>query len=119
MGVCVVISRTGLWCTHLKTVVGPGAKLHLTALIVEGEPGNVDFARGLEDAGRHVQAAAIVPHNHIGGIGAVKALVRAASKYAMHKSWLRYLNLLHVFMCEWMCVCTVCVRTKTGSCWPR
>lgn len=71
-------------CTHLKAIVGPGAKLHLATLIVEGEPGDVDFARGLEDAGRHVEAAAIVTHHHVGGIGAVEALVGAASEVATH-----------------------------------
>lgn len=66
-------------CTHLKAIVGPGAKLHLATLIVEGEPGDVDFARGLEDARWHVEAAAIVTHHHVGGIGAIEALVGAAS----------------------------------------
>lgn len=78
------VAATAAALTHLKAIVGPGAKLHLATLIVEGEPGDVDFARGLEDAGRHVEAAAIVTHHHVGGIGAVEALVGAASEVATH-----------------------------------
>lgn len=61
--------------THLKAVVRPRAELHLAALVVEREPGDVDLAGGLEDAGRHVQAGAIVPDDHVGRVGTVEALV--------------------------------------------
>ena len=36
---------------YLEAVVGPAAELHLAVLVVEGEPGDVDGAGGLEHAG--------------------------------------------------------------------
>ena len=41
---------------YLKSIVRPAAKLHLTVLVIEGEPGDVDLAGGLEHAGRDVGA---------------------------------------------------------------
>ena len=55
---------------HLETVVGPAAKLHLTVLVVEGEPGDVDLARGHEDAGRDVLAVTGTAHHHVRLVGA-------------------------------------------------
>lgn len=66
--------------SHLKAVVRPGAELHLAALVVEREPGDVDLARGLEDAGRHVQAAAVIAHHHVGRVRSVEALVGAVCR---------------------------------------
>ena len=37
---------------NLFSVVGPAAKLHVTVLLVEGEPLHVDLAAGLVDGGR-------------------------------------------------------------------
>ena len=49
--------RTGNSHTcYLEPVVGPAPELHLAALIIEGEPGDVDLAGGLEHAGRDVGA---------------------------------------------------------------
>jgi hypothetical protein len=36
----------------IEPVVGPGPELEVTALLVEGEPGDVDLAGGLEQAYR-------------------------------------------------------------------
>ena len=63
---------------HLKPIVGPAAELHITVLVVEGEPGDVYLAGGLEDAGRDVGAAARVRHHHVGRVRPVKLLVSAA-----------------------------------------
>ena len=62
---------------HLEAIVGPAAKLHITVLVVEGEPGDVYLAGGLEDAGRDVGAAAAVRHHHVGRVRPVKLLVSA------------------------------------------
>ena len=64
---------------HLPAVVGPGAELKLALLVIEGEPGDVDLAGGLEDARRHVQAAAVVFHDDVCVIGAVEFLVGTAT----------------------------------------
>ena len=52
--------------THHKAVVGPRSELHGTLLVVEREPGDVDLAGALEDTGRDVSAAAVVPDHHVG-----------------------------------------------------
>ena len=59
---------------HLEPVVGPAAELHLAALIIEGEPGDVDGAWGLEDAWGDVGAEACASNHHIGLVGRVKGL---------------------------------------------
>lgn len=61
---------------YLKAIVGPTTKLHLTALVIKGEPGNVNLARALEDAWRHVQAAAVIPYHNVSGISPVETLIR-------------------------------------------
>lgn len=40
--------------THLISIISPAAELHLAALVIEGEPSDVDFACALEDAGWYV-----------------------------------------------------------------
>lgn len=64
----------------LEPVVGPGPEFHLTFLVVEGEPCDVDFARTFEDSGRDVGAATVVPHYDIRGESTVDLFVGAASK---------------------------------------
>ena len=62
---------------HLEPVVGPAAELHLAALIIEGEPGDVDGAARLEHTRRDVGAKPLASHNHVGGVGRVEALTGA------------------------------------------
>ena len=65
---------------HLESVVRPASKLHLAVLVVEGEPGDVDLTRGLEDAGGYVGAASHICHHNIGRERSVKLLIRAEKK---------------------------------------
>ncbi len=62
--------------SHLAAVVGPAAKFHLAVLVVEGEPGDVDLAGGLEDAGWDVGAAPLARQHHVRRVRAVEGLVR-------------------------------------------
>ena len=62
---------------HLEPVVGPAAELHLTVLVVEGEPGDVDGTGGLEYPGRDVGALPRARHHHVGLVGWVEALAGA------------------------------------------
>ena len=64
--------------SYVKSVVGPAPELQLAVLVIEGEPGDVYLAGGLEDARGYVGAAAPVSHHHVGGEGPVKLLVSAA-----------------------------------------
>ena len=63
-----------LYC-YLPARVGPGTEFQVTPLIIEGEPGDVDLAGALEDPRGHEQTLALVRHNHIRLIGAVKLFI--------------------------------------------
>ena len=90
-----------LCCSHLAPVVGPAAELHLAVLVVEGEPGDVYLAGGLEDAGRYVGAAPRTRQHHIGRVRAVKGFVGTAT--ISHKNKTKYFCIgggeLYVFYC--------------------
>ena len=60
---------------YLSSVVRPAAELHLALLVVEGEPGDVDLAGGLEDAGGDVGARTLAGQHHVRRVRAVKCLV--------------------------------------------
>ena len=64
---------------YLEPVVRPTSKLHLTILIIEGEPGDVDLAGGHEDPGGDVGALSLVGHHHVGWIGSVKGFTCTAN----------------------------------------
>ena len=49
-------------------------------MVVEGKPGDIDFASALEDARRNVVAAAIVPHDNVGLKSVVETLVSAVQE---------------------------------------
>ena len=50
-------------CTHLVAVVGPGAELHLAALVVERKVGDVDLAGAAQLGGRRPEhLAGVVDH---------------------------------------------------------
>ena len=74
------IVSTGKSQFYLESVIGPAPKLHLTALVVEGEPGDVDLAGGLEHAGRDVGAETRARHHHVCGERRVKALAGAVTQ---------------------------------------
>lgn len=65
---------------YLVTVVGPATKLHITFLVVEREPGDVNFASRLKDTWRDIQAIAIAAYNHVCWISSIKGFVSAASR---------------------------------------
>ena len=63
---------------YLEPVVRPAAELHLTILVVEGKPGDVDQAGWLENAGRDIRARAGRGDDHVGRVRPVKRLAGAA-----------------------------------------
>ncbi len=60
---------------YLEAIVGPATELHVAVLVVEGEPGDVDLAGGLEYPRRDVSAATVAVDHHIGGICTIKRLI--------------------------------------------
>ena len=68
----------------LEAVVSPASKLHVTVLVIEGEPSYVNGARGHEDARGDVGAETLTRDHHIGGVGCVKCLTGAvkSAKYS-------------------------------------
>ena len=61
----------------LPARVGPRAKLEVALLVVEGEPGDVNLARRLEDARRYEETVALVPHHNVRLVRPVKLLISA------------------------------------------
>jgi hypothetical protein len=74
---CILHSLIFSKRAHLAPVIGPAAELHLAVLVVEGEPGDVDLAGGLEDAGRDVGAAPLARQHHVRRVRPVKSLIGA------------------------------------------
>ena len=74
------MSLTFLRRVDLEPVISPASELHLTVLVVEGEPGDVDGAGGEEDAGGDVGAEAVGGYHHIRWVGSVKSLAGANKK---------------------------------------
>ena len=66
---------TALVLTHLEPVVGPRSKLEVAALVIEWEPGDVNLARGLEDARRHIEHGALRRGHHVCLECSIKPLV--------------------------------------------
>ena len=64
---------------YLKPVVGPTSKLHLTILIIEREPGDVDLAGGHEDPGGDVGALSLMGDHHVSWVGSVKGFTCTAN----------------------------------------
>ena len=53
----------------------PGAKLHVTALVIEREPGDVNLAGGLEYPGWDLADCPVTVHNDVGGESGVKVFI--------------------------------------------
>ena len=70
----------GLLNTYFKSIVSPAAELHVTVLVVEGEPGDVNLARGLEDARGDVGAGPVAVHHHVGWVGPIKSFACTENK---------------------------------------
>lgn len=62
---------------YLKSVVRPAAKFHITFLIIEGEPRDIDLARTLEYSRWYKYTATIAVNHHVGCVRAVEAFVSA------------------------------------------
>lgn len=46
-------------------------------MVVKGEPGDIYFAGGLEDARWYIEAGAVGRNHHFGLVGAIETLIRA------------------------------------------
>ena len=79
---------------YLKSVVGPASKLHITILVIEGEPSNVNLTGGFEYSRRNISTAAFVRHNHVGWESSIKLLVSAEKKWPVLTLYLEQLGSL-------------------------
>ena len=66
---------------YLKSIVGPASKLHITILIIEREPSDVNLTGGFEYSRRNVSTAALVRHNNVRWESSIKLLVSAVKKW--------------------------------------
>lgn len=64
---------------YLKSVVGPTSKFHITFLIVERKPRDIDLARTFEYARRYEHAAAVTVHHDVGRVRTVETFVSTAT----------------------------------------
>ena len=62
---------------YLKSIVGPASKLHITILVIEGEPSDVNLTGGFEYSRRNISTPALVSHHHVGGESSIKLLISA------------------------------------------
>lgn len=81
---------------YLVAVVGPGSELHVTVLVVKGEPSDVYLACALEDARWDVQATAVMRDHHVCLVCPVETLIRTNVSYHDTTS-INYPRLLLVF----------------------
>jgi hypothetical protein len=65
---------------YLKAIIGPATELHLTALIIKGEPRNVYLACALEDARWNVQAATVISDPNVCRIRPVETFIGTCGK---------------------------------------
>lgn len=70
---------------NLGTVVRPGSELHLAALLVEGEEGDVDGAGGLVDGRGHPANAPSVEQLGLGHVGDSKLSIGAGKSHRQRK----------------------------------
>lgn len=66
---------------YLVAVIGPATKLHVTVLVIKGEPRNVYLACALEDARRNVQATAVMFDHNICLECPVETLISTLQQY--------------------------------------
>jgi hypothetical protein len=60
---------------YLKAIVGPTTKLHVTVLVVEREPGDINFTGGFEYSWWDVGTAPCIRHHHICWISSIEGFV--------------------------------------------
>ena len=58
---------------HLEAIVCPATELHITILVIKGEPGDINGTGRHEDARRNVGAETLVGNHHVGWVGRVKS----------------------------------------------
>lgn len=71
---------------YLIAVIGPATELHVTVLIIKGEPSDVYLACALEDTRRNVQATAVVFDHNVCVVRPVETFVCTVYANHQHKS---------------------------------
>ena len=66
-------ARIFIQWTYLEPIIGPATELHITVLVIEGEPGDVDLAGGHEDARGDVCTTTTAGHHHVCWISSIKS----------------------------------------------
>ena len=69
---CIIICR---FSTYFKSVISPGPKLELAVLIIEGEPCDVNLARGLEYPRGDIQHWPVRGGNNVGLECSIKSFI--------------------------------------------
>lgn len=67
---------------YLESVIRPTAKFHITFLIVERKPRDVDLARTFEYTRRYENTTTVAVHHDVGRVRAVKTLISTRTRYS-------------------------------------
>jgi hypothetical protein len=65
---------------YLKSIIGPTAEFHITFLIVERKPRDVNLARTFENSRRYENTATVAVHHDVGRVRAVETLVSTRTR---------------------------------------
>ena len=60
---------------YLKSIVGPASELHITILIIEWEPSNVNLTSRFENSRRNVSTTSCICHHDIGWECSIELLI--------------------------------------------
>lgn len=91
---CLCVLET---VVYLVAVVGPGSELHVTVLVVKGEPSDVYLACALEDARRDVQATAVMRDHHVCLERPVETLIRTNVSSCMYVLCFFFFNTTYTY----------------------
>ena len=62
---------------YLKSIVGPASKLHITILVIEGEPSDINLTGGFEYSRRNISTPSLVGHHDVSWESSIKLLISA------------------------------------------
>ena len=70
---------------YLKSIVGPASKLHITILVIEGEPSDINLTGGFEYSRRNISTPSLVGHHDVSWESSIKLLISAEMDLEFYK----------------------------------
>ena len=66
---------------YLESIICPASKLHITILVVEGEPSDINLTGGFEYSRRNISTPSLVGHHDVSWESSIKLLISAVKNY--------------------------------------